>query len=279
MSHPDSRTTRAGRIVLLLVSIWALVGYLFVPWVVDRALPAAVAERVDARLAIDDVHFDPFTLRLRLHGATLTGPLDASGAAATELLRWRLLDLDLSALSLLRLQPAIRIGIDGPRLRLERDADGSLAAAALLPPADPETSRAPEATEPSASTSLPDLTLSLHITDGSIEVIDDSRPRHLRDPFREPVPVDRRSAAGGRSGRPARFRAGLEGASLELEGEVEASPAIRARIGVRRLPLMLADRWLADTTPLRQLAGTLDLEFELALEPDGNLLLEAGRLN
>jgi hypothetical protein len=278
MSHADSRTARTGRIVLLLVSIWALLGYLLVPWVVDRALPAAVAERLDARLSIDDVHFDPFTLRLRLHGATLTGPLDAPDTATAEVLHWRLLDLDLSALSLLRLQPAIRIGIDAPRLRLERGSDGRLVAAALLPPTDPEAPNAGEAPEPPTSTSLPDLILSLHITDGSIQVIDRSRPETFETRFENlSLSVEDLQLAGGPAA-PARFEAGLEGASLGLDGEVETSPAIRARIGIRQLPLKLADRWLADTTPLRQLAGTLDLEFELALEPDGNLLLEAGRL-
>jgi hypothetical protein len=275
MSQPDSRTTRAGRIALLLVSLWALLGYLFVPWVVDRVLPAVVAERLDARLAIEDVHFDPFDLRLRLHGATLVGPLDASDAGGSEILRWRLLDLDLSALSLLRLQPAIRIGIDGPRLRLERDAEGGLVAAALLPPADPEANRQPD---PATAPSLPDLSLSLQITDGSVEVIDGSRPGPFATRFENlSLSVDDLRLAGG-PGAPARFEAGLEGASLRLAGEVETSPAIRARIRIRRLPLALADRWLADATPLRQLAGHLDLEFELALEPDGNLRLDAGRL-
>lgn len=275
MTPPDSRTARAGRIVLLLVSLWAVVGYLFVPWVVDRALPAAVADRLDARLAIDDVHFDPFTLRLRLHGVTLEGPLDASGVATSEILHARLLDLDLSLLSLLRLQPAIRIGIDAPRLRFERSADGGLVAATLLPPAAADAAEAPETTP---SGSLPDLSLTLRITDGSIAVIDRSRPGIFETRIDSlSLSLDDLLLAGGPAA-PVRFDAGLEGASLRIAGEVETSPAARARIRIRRLPLALAGRWLADTTSLQRLDGGLDLDFELALEPDGNLQLEAGRI-
>ena len=102
-------------IIVGLVLLYALAGAVLLPWYVKRELPAVAAEKWNAQARVDDIAFNPFTLRLRVTGFVLE---EKSGRPLLHLreakagLEWRSLTrrgLVLSELQLL--EPAARVEI------------------------------------------------------------------------------------------------------------------------------------------------------------------------
>jgi hypothetical protein len=259
--------------------LWSLLGYLAVPWLVHRIAPRQVAAALDAELELGDVAFDPFLLRLRLFDVRLAGPGNRGAFETTTPLAVDRVELDLSFPSLFRLRPAVALRLDGPRVVVERDAEGRLNWLALprpREPAEPEDA-APVAGEDPGG--LPRARVSLAIADGRVDYVDGSRPggfrTHLGElafsldglvlPTGEPAPVLLGAAVDG-------------SAPLRVDARVSAAPTLRVELDLEDLPLGLVDRWLADTTPLRGLAGALSARLVLALPEDGPLQLESSSL-
>ncbi len=146
----------------VLVTLYALAGFLLVPYGIERQLPGYVAERLNGRLALGPVEFNPFLLRLTARELQLT---DAEGAPLLSIPRL-VADLDWSSLfrqawifSLVRLEQ--------PGLQIERNADGGTRLDGLLKQRDPgnqtEVRRGPP-------------TITVHQVDligGSIQLSDD----------------------------------------------------------------------------------------------------------
>lgn len=114
ISHRRILLLASGLIVGLMLA-YALAGALLFPWLVKRELPGMAAEKLDARARVDDVVFNPFTLRLRVSGFALEEksgrPLLRFREAAADL-EWRSLVRRALVLSELRLQePAARVEI------------------------------------------------------------------------------------------------------------------------------------------------------------------------
>jgi hypothetical protein len=259
------------RVVLIAATLWAFVGYLLVPWAVHRWVPPAVAGALDARLDIGDVHFDPFLMRLRLFDVALTGP-GSGDFEGHEVLRVDRLQADLSAATLLETVPVLSVRIVGPALHLERDPAGALNALALLPPADDA------APAEDGGGALPGLEVSLSIEGGRVTLLDRSRPT----PFETRLTDLDLAVADLRlpSGPEADWSVALavEGAGLEADGTLTATPTAAARLGITDFPLALADRWLADTTPIRDLAGRVDVSVDARLDADGSASLADARI-
>src|SRR5688572_31927007 len=99
-------------IIAGLVLLYALAGAVLLPWFVKRELPAVAAEKWNAQARVDDVVFNPFTLRLRVTGFVLeekTGRPLLKLREANAILAWSSLTrrgLVLNALNLL--EPAAR---------------------------------------------------------------------------------------------------------------------------------------------------------------------------
>lgn len=277
MSDPHAPAPRAPllpRVLIVLVTLWALLGYLIVPWLVHAVAPRLAADALDAQLDIGDVYFDPFALRLRLHEIVLRGPLEAPGFEPEPLVHIGLLDLNLSALSLLTLSPALEAALDAPDLRVELDEDGALNLAALLPQAPDDVAEDESADE---TAPLPDLILSLSIHDGRVAIIDRSRPQRFETRVTGiGLTLEALELRPG-AASPIDISAELEGAQLHLSGELDTRPNARIALQLANFPLALVDRWLADTTPARDLSGRLDLDAKLAFA-DGALRLDDGKL-
>jgi len=66
-----------------LLGVYAVAGFLLLPWLVERQVTALVQERLGAQFSVDAVAFNPFALQLTVEGLDL---IDADG--------WRVLSLE-----------------------------------------------------------------------------------------------------------------------------------------------------------------------------------------
>ena len=264
-----ARSPLLPRVLLALLALWALLGYLAVPWVLQRMLPGIVAANTTAKLTLGDVQFDPFRLRLLLHEPSLVGPHEDPDFEATEIFAARQVELRLLARSLRRFTPIIALELDAPQLRVELSPDGGVNLTRL-------TAEVADATD---ETAPPNLALQrLLIRDGSVEVLDRSRPQ----PFRtraEHVAVDLREL-WLRDGPPAKLWLGLEveGAILDVRGSIRSAPELDLTLTLVDAPLELAERWLAGESPLATLSGTGHVAARLTLGEDAVPRIQDGRL-
>lgn len=105
----------AAGVLVGLVALYAAAGGWLLPWLVKRELPASAAEKWNARARVDEVRFNPFTLRLRVAGFVLEErdgrPLLAIREAQADL-EWRSLTRRALVLSDLRVvEPVARVEI------------------------------------------------------------------------------------------------------------------------------------------------------------------------
>ena len=156
-----------------LLALYALAGFLLVPWLAQRQLPPRVGERLGLELTLGTLRFNPFTLRAEAHDIALVWPdgeplLTATRAAA---------DLDWVGLFTRRWTLAA-LELDAPKLELLRETDGSFA---LPQPAEPASTEPPEE---AGSRPPPALRLrQLAVRDGTVSV-------RSRDGSAEPVTLE-----------------------------------------------------------------------------------------
>ena len=248
------------RIALPLLALYALVGYLLLPWTLMRLAPDWVDSKLDARLDLGDIHFDPFRLRLVVFEPRLIGPLDNENFAAENVVAADRIEARLLVRSLGHFAPVIALEVDAPKLHFERAGDGVINLASLAKPR--ETSDQP----------APPMTLAfqrLLVSDGRVTVLDHSRPQPFRTTV-EAIEVDLRELWLP-SGEPAAFWSALrtEGAKLDLRGHLSAAPELDLRVTLVDLPLIMAERWLAGAGPADRLRGSLHGSGRLTLEDDG----------
>lgn len=265
------QVSRTLRVLLTLLALWALLGYLAVPWALHRLAPGIVAANTAADLTLADVHFDPFRLRLVLHEPTLTGPRDDPDFAAREVIAAQRLELRLLARSLRSFAPVIAVEVDAPRVHVDVSPDGALNLTRLT--------AAAEDAEASRDAGLPNLGLQrLLIRDGSIEFLDRSRPQPFRSRGTD-IALDLRELwLPDGAPAPLWFTATLEDARLDVRGSIRATPALDLTLTLVDAPLELAERWLAGAGLLEGLSGTGHATGRLVLGADAVPRIHDGRV-
>ena len=117
----------------VVVTVYTLLGFLLVPWLVEKLAVDTLRERFDAELTLQKVAFNPYVLALRIDGLELRDPDGAPFASADQIY----VNLQLS--SIFRLAPTFaEIRLDVPVGYLARNADGALNAAFLAQGGEPE---------------------------------------------------------------------------------------------------------------------------------------------
>jgi hypothetical protein len=72
--HHLPRSVHWALILVLCVGLYALLGFVAIPWAIKTRLPAAARDYTGGTAAVREVQFNPFTLRLDLQGFTLRKP-------------------------------------------------------------------------------------------------------------------------------------------------------------------------------------------------------------
>ncbi len=261
----------ALRVFLALLALWALLGYLAVPWILQRLAPGIVAANTAADLTLRDVHFDPFRLRLVLHEPTLVGPRDDPDFPAAEVFAAERVELRLLVRSLRSFTPVVALEVDAPRLNLDVSPNGAVNLTRLTSPAEPP--------DPSSEAGLPSLGLQrLLMRGGSIEVLDRSRPEPFRASASDFALDLRELWLPDGPPAPLWLAADVEGASLDVRGSIRATPETDLSLTLVDAPLELAERWLAGEGPLARLSGIGHASARLTLGADAVPRIRDGRL-
>jgi len=265
------RHRRAGLIAFLLVALYALAGFAFLPWLIPRLAGDLVSETYGAELRFGNVAVNPFVLSLRIDDLELDDPQGNPVAAVSQIY------VNFQSSSLFRLAWTFdEIRVDSPRLTLRRAADGRLNAAFLAGTDDPVASSEREA---EAGGGLPKLLVFDFAITGSVVDWDDRVP---------PVPVVTRlgpvniriaqlNTLPDRSGEQSVVIATETQGTLSWSGSLQLNPVRstgRAAVEGSHFPLLSA--YLRHEVGFEIVEGDADLEFayDVGVRNDGSF--EAG---
>ena len=277
LSRPEQTTIlrryRAGFILAGLLLAYTVAGFQLVPRLVAGILVDTVRKDYGRELALGAVHFNPWSLALRVEQLALP---DADGG---QLLSFDslLLDLELSSLWN-RAWTFSQVALDGLELHPVIRPGGELNLADLAVPDSPDGAPAAD------DAPLPRLRIhDLALTAGRIRIEDRDRP----EPYEaELAPLEFRLAdfsTHATSGDLYELDATLFGQSpLRWRGTLRARPlASQGEFSVADLPLPRIAAWLGDALPVGLQTGTAGIQgryrFALAGD-DADLLVEQGKL-
>lgn len=249
---PMRKLLPVSLVAVVLLALYALAGFLLVPWVAQRELPRLVEQQLHQRARIGAISFNPFTLRLHARefaletttGAPLFGFTDAVAN-----LGWRSL--------LHRAWIFDEVRLTAPALNVDIAKDGRLNLAALAPNAGGE-----------ASGPLPRFAIGhFAVADGSI-AFEDRRQGYSNHLEHLSIEVSSLSTLVAEPGSYALEGQTRQGAKLHWKGALSLTP-LRASgtLALDNVALKQTMPYVDDYTAVRVLAGDADLElpYELAL--------------
>ena len=96
-------------ICLILLTLYTVIGFFLIPFLIRYFGEKALQEHVNEVSVIEQVRFNPFTWSLRVEG------LSTADVASAWSAKWQLAEVDVSALTVLKLYPVLdRIVLDEP---------------------------------------------------------------------------------------------------------------------------------------------------------------------
>jgi len=117
----NKKLTVSATILVSIVGLYALLGFLILPWYVKDALPAYVEEELQRQLVIEKIQFNPFNFKLNVNNIAL----NESNQVAIASLSGLFVDIDLNQLLDKTINiPTIRF--NEPHIELINDKTGSL---------------------------------------------------------------------------------------------------------------------------------------------------------
>jgi hypothetical protein len=256
------RYRRGLAIAAVFLAVYSLAGFLLLPMVAARQLPAYFRDALGLQASIERLRINPFALTLRAEGFLLR---EAGGA---ELLRFDELFVNFQLSSLFRWAWTFKeVRLSEPRIEMILRGDGSLNLAALVPPTPEPVEEAPVAGEGG----LPRVIIHrIELQSGRARLEDGTRPTPFRT-MAGPMSITLTdfSTLPGASG-PLAFEAELEsGARLTWQGTVGVNPVRSAghlRLTGGHMPI--TKRYLQDLLrfQLRDGRSDFDLDYTVAFE-------------
>jgi uncharacterized protein involved in outer membrane biogenesis len=248
---------------------YALVGFLWAPHLLRTNAQGYVADELGHSLALGKVSFNPFTFRLQVRDAVLSGKKgDAVASVGSLIVNAELASLWQRAVVLKEVQ------LDAPDINLVVERDGGLNLARLAPAQSP-----PAPTTDDVAAPLPRIRIGrLAVSQGRIDFEDRTRPapftaslapiRFALDDFRTDLNHANAYEFAARSGA---------GEALEWSGTFTAQPlGSVGKFAVGQLRAQTIDSYLQGQLPVRLVDGVLSLagRYRLSLHP--TLKLDVG---
>lgn len=271
--HPlESGLVKLLLVLLLLVGLYALLGFVVAPRVLRAQLVELVRERYGRRLAVGEVRVHPFMLWVELRDLALP---DVDGK---RLLRVGRFFVDFQGLASVWERAYVfgEIALQQPEIRLVVRPGGAINLADLAPATPPAKAAKPERAKHERDT-LPRLWIqSLVVDGGKLLFVDRDRPKSYErtlGPVAFSVRDFRTTAAGGMFGLSASTG---DGAQLDWKGKVALTPQLASSgsPSISRFPLPSLAEYLADALPCDVPRGVVDLAGSYAVSSKASLKLD-----
>lgn len=256
----------------VLVMLYALAGFLLVPYGIERRLPGYVADRLNGRLALGPVEFNPFLMRLSAREVRLTDAQDAPILSIPRLVA----DLDWSSL-LRRAWVFSMVRLEQPGLQIERNADGGTRLDGLIKTRGPGDQPEPRDGPPAITVRQVDL------IGGSIQLSDDISDKaetlSIESIDLSLANLSTTSAEGGSYTLQGSLP---HGGKLSWAGRFTLSPlGSEGVLRIKQLPIVDLWRAVQESVVLAAPAGFADLEatYRFAWHKERALTLEKARIH
>jgi uncharacterized protein involved in outer membrane biogenesis len=250
--------------LLLLVGLYAVLGFQVAPRLVRSQATEYVRDTYGRELTLGDIRIHPFKLQAEIRDLSLP---DADGKP---MVAFRRLFVDYQLLASVWERAFVfrEVSLDGPRVRTVIRPDGSLNLADLAPPPgeDEEKDGAPPAL----------WIQSFALTGGAIDLFNQLQQQPIERHF-APVTFTlrdfRTTAEGGRFGLIARSRQDEE---FEWKGRFALAPRITSEgeFAIRQLRVPGVAEFAGDALPFLVPAGSIDLGGTYALDVGERLALD-----
>lgn len=250
--------------LVILPLLYALLGFLVLPWAALKLVNQQLAERVSQPASLERIELNPFSLELTLHQLRL-------GAAGAEQLAFTRLYADLQLDSLWRGELHLReVRLEQPHVEVRFAADGSLNLQQLF-------KTTPPAAEPPAADQRPfPLRVDhLQLSDGSLHFADQRPAGGIEFRYARLDLELRNLASRGADSAELRLAAsGPDGAALDGAGRLGLAP-LRAegRLTIGDTPLAGWWPYLRASLPLHLQQGSARLGGDYRLELNDGLHL------
>lgn len=258
--RPSPRLILLPAIAMLLVALYALLGFWALPKFVRGKAIDYVAQTLHRELSIGQLRFNPFTFELDMRDVAVREPGAAAGSGPLVAFDHAYVDFQLS--SLWRRAYVFRsVLLEKPYVRAVVREDGSLNLADLVPPSEDDGS-------PTPALEIGEFTL----RDGQADFADHSRrlkPEKTLAPINFSLRDFRTTAESGGFQLTATSR---QGERFDWSGKLNLQPLTSSgSFKVAALQARSLYEFLSDELPMELSAGTLDLAGTYAFSVgDGN---------
>lgn len=250
--------------VVSVVVLYALIGFLLVPWLAERQLVEITQERLDAEASVEKIAFNPFTFEASVD------TLQISNGQGESLVAWDKLYLNVQPLHLFLLNIRFEeITIDKPALHFRRYSESENTLTRLADSWNASAEAEPEETPEQADTSEPgDPLFALEIgdfnyNDGQFAYRDDV-PATQFETVLSPINIhlDHFSTAAGETASQDLVIALENDAKLTLNGSMVLSPLqFSGELDLENFSLQTPYRYLKAQLPFELQEGRLDLQL------------------
>lgn len=262
----------------ILLVLYALVGFLALPWWLARTLPERAEQHMGWQTSIEDININPFAMTVEVIGLEAADDQErvlAFDRFAVDLTVWRLVTGVISFDSIELNEPYIRLDLlDDYSVNFARDwLDHNPSAPEPEPVAEPE--------EPASPPKL--YFARIQVTGGNLLFRDFSQPEHGHFTI-SPLDLQLNDLATfSRDGEDSSYS--LEGAlgdqSLAWQGELSITPLYsRGHLKIADVGYDTLSHFLQEVLPYQLRSGQVSVEsdYELALDETFSLVTTNGRM-
>ena len=257
---------------LALLALYALLGFVVVPWIVRSQVVRQTSSRLHRAVTVAKVRFNPFTLESRLIG------FDLRDRDSTPLVAFDTLVVNLQVSSIVHRAFVLKeVRLVRPTMTARIAPDGRLAVADLF-----ASDTVVPAVADTAPALLPRLKVyALSISAGTITFVDDSRTPGYTELFEDlGLSLDGFSTLPAESGDHVLTVSFASGAEVRWTGtEVTQPLQLDGRIEISGARLSRLAQVLGDRIPLSVTDGTAGISFEYSVTQAGDGALQVALSN
>jgi uncharacterized protein involved in outer membrane biogenesis len=260
-----------------VIVAYTLLGFFFVPWLVQKIAVGAVRDQFDAELTIGKVAFNPYVLSLRLDGLSFRDPEDAPFFSADQIY------INLQTSSIFRLAPTFaEIRLDAPVAHIARDTAGALNVGFLA--AEKPVEEVPEATSESTDAGPPRLIVHQFVINAAALHWDDAVPPQPVDTTFGPVNISIRNLTTlpQREGQQEVVITTESTGTLSWSGSLQLNPLRSAgRAAVEGSHMELTSAYIRDALGFEIVRGHADVGFDYLADTasDGSIKASVDNFN